>query len=516
MKPLKFKCTLLTDVILNQKAATEGPNQTLDFIPGSNFLGIVAGELYPKLKPEDSLMIFHSGKIRFGDAHPSYGEMRSLKIPASMFHPKLKKANKECYIHHLIPSEQLESKDFKKKQIKQCRSGFFLFDNNQANEVKAETHFAIKSAYDKVLRRSKDEHMFGYESLQKGLELYFEVEVDDEALAETVKKALVGKDKRIGRSRSAQYGLVSIEEFDFTEQKSKAVINDEVTVYADGRLIFLDEFGLPTFCPTAKQLGFSEKDKILWKKSQIRTFQYAPWNFTRQCYDVDRCGIEKGSVFVVKTTQTDFASKYVGSYNNEGFGKVIYNPEFLKAQKELDKELGKETEGHAVYKIIEKQNKENIPKDIITIKQEIENLEKTGMEVCKYLASRKKGEYEEQIIYKTVNDFVSNKEQGGLFTNKGEKFASQWGHIRSIAMQEKDYDKLYLKLFGSKDNKDLGYLTHGIAAEKWENKRINVVRKFFGSIKEIKLEHRISEAMVNLSAEMAKEMRRKEERNDNN
>ena len=68
------------------------------------------------------------------------------------------------------------------------------------------------------------------------------------------------------------------------------------------------------------------------------------------------------------------------------------------------------------------------------------------MEVCKYLASRKKGEYEEQIIYKTVNDFVSNKEQGGLFTNKGEKFASQWGHIRSIAMQEKDYDKLYSKL----------------------------------------------------------------------
>lgn len=513
MKRLKFKCTLLSDVILNQKAATEGPNQTLDFIPGSNFLGIVAGKLYPKLEPEESLMIFHSGKVRFGDAHPSYGEMRSLKIPASMFYPKLKKASDECYIHHLIPPEQLERGAFKKKQIKQCRTGFYLFDKEQANEVKAETNFAIKSAYDKEKRRSKDEQMFGYESLQKDLELCFEVEVDDEALAETVKKALVGKDKRIGRSRSAQYGLVSIEEFDFTEQKSKAVINDEVTVYADGRLIFLDEFGLPTFCPTAKQLGFSEKDKILWDKSQIRTFQYAPWNSTRQCFDTDRCGIEKGSVFVVKTIKKDFESQYVGSYQNEGFGKVIYNPEFLKAQKEFDKELRIETEGHAVYKIIEKQNDEHNPTNII---QEIENLENAGMEVCKYLASRKRDEYEKQIIYKTINDFVSNKEQGGLFTNKGEKFASQWGHIRSIAMQEKDYDKLYLKLFGSKDNKDLGYLTHGIAAEKWENKRINVVRKFFGSIKEIKLEHRISEAMVNLSAEMAKEMRRKEERNDNN
>ena len=44
MSILKFKCTLLSDVILNQKAATEGPNQTLDFIPGSCFLGIVASQ----------------------------------------------------------------------------------------------------------------------------------------------------------------------------------------------------------------------------------------------------------------------------------------------------------------------------------------------------------------------------------------------------------------------------------------------------------------------------------------
>ena len=40
---LAFAAELLSDVILNQKAATEGPNKTLDFIPGSCFLGIVAG-----------------------------------------------------------------------------------------------------------------------------------------------------------------------------------------------------------------------------------------------------------------------------------------------------------------------------------------------------------------------------------------------------------------------------------------------------------------------------------------
>ena len=39
---IKFECKLLSDVILNQSAATDGNNSTLDFIPGNSFLGIVA------------------------------------------------------------------------------------------------------------------------------------------------------------------------------------------------------------------------------------------------------------------------------------------------------------------------------------------------------------------------------------------------------------------------------------------------------------------------------------------
>ena len=86
MKVLKFKCELLSDVILNQKFATEGPNQTLDFIPGNNFLGIVAGALYGK--KDTTWTIFHSGKVRFGDAHPANGENRTIRIPASFMSSK--------------------------------------------------------------------------------------------------------------------------------------------------------------------------------------------------------------------------------------------------------------------------------------------------------------------------------------------------------------------------------------------------------------------------------------------
>ena len=50
MKEIFFKCTLVSDIVLNSKLATEGNMTTLDFIPGSNFLGIVAGKIYNSLQ----------------------------------------------------------------------------------------------------------------------------------------------------------------------------------------------------------------------------------------------------------------------------------------------------------------------------------------------------------------------------------------------------------------------------------------------------------------------------------
>lgn len=488
MKTLKFKCVLLSDVILNQKAATEGPNQTLDFIPGSCFLGIVASEYDKFEKEENAMEIFHSGKVRFGDAHPSKGDVRGLKIPASMFYPKLKPEGFKYYIHHEIPDDKLESEDFKKMQLKQCRNGFYIFAGDKATEVKTETNFAIKSAYDKEKRRSKDEQMYGYESLQKGLELYFEVQVENDDLAKDIKNALVGK-KRVGRSRTAQYGLVEIAETNYSDVKCEKSENNIVTVYADGRLIFLDKYGLPTFRPTEEQLGLPKETKILWEKSQIRTFQYAPWNYKRQCFDADRCGIEKGSVFVVDVSNCgnlDLKSQYVGSFNNEGFGKVIYNPEFLKA----------DNDGLASYqvdKLDDGDKKESEDRDA-KIKKEIENLKK-GNVLMQYLAQQKHEEEMESEVYAIVNDWVDKNWK----QFQDHAFASQWGAIRGIAMATKDDSKI-------KENV-MTYIGHGVKSSDWDGNRRKKLEEFMKDN-----EINIREALVNLAAEMAKKC--KEEVNE--
>ena len=166
MITLKFKCTLLSDVILNQKAATVGPNKTLDFIPGNCFLGIAASQLYNAVDSSTSWEMFHSGKVRFGDAHPSANGVRGLKIPLSMFSPKLSKSRPEIYILHRTDKDVAIS-----ESLKQIREGFYTYADRLATKIKTETNYAVKSAYDRVNRRSKDEQMFGYESLAKGLEL---------------------------------------------------------------------------------------------------------------------------------------------------------------------------------------------------------------------------------------------------------------------------------------------------------------------------------------------------------
>jgi len=481
MKVLKFKCELLSDIILNQKFATEGPNQTLDFIPGNNFLGIVAGALYGKDEDvKDIWTIFHSGKVRFGDAHPANGKNRTLRVPASFYIPKLQQKfndeEKEYYIHHLIPD--LQSDELLKKQLKQCRTGFYDFMQEKAVQVKVNTDFSIKSAYDREKRRSADEKMFGYQCISKGLVYYFSVEIEDDGLEEKITDALCGT-KRIGRSRSAQYGLVEISTTDFNEPVSIKEKNDELIIYADGRLIFLDEYGIPTCQPTISQLLGKDvkgtiKGTILWEKSQIRTFCYSPYNYKRKCFDTDRFGLEKGSVIVVKLEERiDYTSlsAYIGSYQNEGFGKVIYNPDFLQGN----------PEGMAKYKPCSPQKQD-----------ESKECKLGGTALLNYIARRKS---ENEIMlssYKIVNDWVKNNV--GLFKDK--LFASQWGQIRNIAMENESKEEIQHKLFG-----DDGYLIHGVAKDKWEEKRrIDRLKTFVESLKT----EEVQIVMINLASEMGK------------
>ena len=499
MEKIQFRCELLSDIVLNASSATEGKRRSLDFIPGNNFLGIVAAQLYKKTD-DDAWDIFHSGHVRFGDAHPSAEGKRGLRIAASIFHPKLEGMETGCYIHHLT----MQNDKIRAIQLKQCREGFYIYDQNKlATQVVVNKDFTIKSAYDSDMRRAKDSQMFGYEALCKGLIMYFTVEIEDEAkqYKEDIIKALCGH-HHIGRSRSAQYGWVKITESPFeeiatTQQSIQIKGKQYLTVYADSRLIFLDENGNNTFQPSTRDLGIEDDDaEIDWKLSQIRTFQYAPWNYKRQAFDTDRCGIEKGSVFLVRTSAGVPPEKTVGYYKNEGFGHIIYNPVFLQGDED----------GLSLFKFSKQ-------KETVSICQATE----VNSSLIQFLKKKKKDAEDQNIIIKEVNKFVEQNKK--LFSQ--DLFASQWGSIRALAMAYNDEEKLK-KVIGCEEQenpekeqkkvikydkkkepeKKQGYIVHGVAAEKWnECGRRKVLEDF---LKNPQFKGHLQEAVINLASEMAK------------
>jgi hypothetical protein len=319
-------------------------------------------------------------------------------------------------------------------------------------------------------------------------------------MTEKVKHALVGE-RRIGRSRSAQYGLVDIE-FMGEKKSDKREIEPElrqgenvVLVYADSRLIFFDAYGLPAFRPEAKDFGFPSGE-IDRKKSQTRTFQYAPWNFTRQARDTDRCGIEKGSVFYI--TLPDSApianiDAFVGSYKNEGFGKVIFNPRFL--------DVSPQSNGQSQYRFEKAWTKAGSDNTDGLGEPQVNA---DNINLFSVLAGKAEKERQERKVYQIVNDFVAIHHE--KFTK--DSFASQWGSIRQIAMQHSTKAKLKEALFTKKDasGKECAYLTHGVAKDKWEERgRFGIFKKIFDDTDE----NIIQMVIINVAAEMAKIARRK-------
>jgi hypothetical protein len=51
---LYFKAELLDDIVLSQRTATVGEHKSLDYIPGSVFLGIAASKHYSKINKDDA------------------------------------------------------------------------------------------------------------------------------------------------------------------------------------------------------------------------------------------------------------------------------------------------------------------------------------------------------------------------------------------------------------------------------------------------------------------------------
>jgi len=178
MQIQQFKVTLLEDVVTRKRAANEGGHESLDYLPGITFLGAVAAHLYPQLSDSDAYTLFHSGKVRFGDALPlsKLGGQLSYPMPFCWYRKKRDKWGPQMelrnYQHREYP---------KRIQEEQIRGNYLSFQYDSKNDdrfTKIVPKLRMKTAINPNTGTAKNEQLFGYTSLPMGQEFVFNLEAD--------------------------------------------------------------------------------------------------------------------------------------------------------------------------------------------------------------------------------------------------------------------------------------------------------------------------------------------------
>lgn len=410
MRELRFEITFKSPVILQASSNTQGKTSSLDFIPGSAFLGMVASR-YSDFG--DPFKIFHSGAVKFCDAAPIKDGKEFFKIPLSYFHEKLD--DSKIYNHHLLSREESE----KFTQLKQMRSGYI---NDEKEKLSLKYEYSQKSAYDKEKRRSMDSQMYGYEAFRAGIKWRFGVKFEpsvSEGDISRVKETLV-RSTRLGKSKSAEYGAVEIKFIGENTDEIQSFTPPEgyTFVYAKSRLALIDENGNPSY-DVKYILPNLSANSVDYKKTQIRISNFTPYNGARSTKDYERACINKGSVIALKNLSAEQIAALkngVGAYLSEGFGEVLINPWFLNGGNVKDNpiEFQKEAETEHSTKEIPIQS-----------------------DLAKFLKQKQTTKDQTLEIAERVADFIKSHKDKFSKISK-----SQWGAMRSICREVAVSDKV--------------------------------------------------------------------------
>ena len=490
-----YKCTLKSDVVFNTSLATEGNMESLDYIPGSSFWGLVAHQIYANHK-EKASEILHSGYVCFGDGLIFHDSKPFFAIPNCFLQDKLKSdfVNDPVYLDFNVNhKEGLKDEQGQRRQLKQMRSGYISADGHFISDIPKS--FALKSAYNREERRTKEGQIFGLESIAAGTQFLFSIFYHNEDNIELVENCLLGT-RRMGKSKFSQYGEVKIEAYDaYDFEMVKVNFEGFNIVYAASNLCFLDpQTGQQTFMPTADQLGIPG-GKIIWEKSQIRIYSYSPWNSTRNASNMQRHCIKMGSIYCVEGGEvTNSTTVPKGEFINEGLGRILYNPVFL-AYKPESKE-----ESALTFRKIEKEFL--IQSDNYSSKSEI------NTPLLAFLNLKKKKTENEFAIAKLVNDQLQSCRNNGLIT---KVTSSQWGNIRAEATEyyfkNKTWEDFIRRLGLADDNSaKTGLLTSGKMAEKlWDDNNRKKLNEVFSAIANLDNKDKLK-FVIKFSSEMAKEV----------
>jgi CRISPR-associated protein Csx10 len=327
-----FVVTLEGDVVLRADAATAGAGDTLDYFPGALFLGVAAETLYKDgddAGREESFRLFHAGEVRFGDALPAPdGKTPLLPAPRCLHYEK----GAPGKLKNFLADEA--AREDGTRQYKRVGARYLTGDGEAAAP---KTGACLKTALDDRSGTAEDAKLFSYRFLKAGQRFIGYVEADDAASAERALDALKGS-RRVGRSKSAQFGKVSIRRLGAVSEASPPGSSSASSEAPHLTVLCLSDLALPhrpedgvplrALCPDR------EKDETLLTLDLERSFvsarRYAPFSFRLQCRMPERLVVEAGSVLTFTGAPALSEAVYaVGDCREGGLGRVWRNPKHL-------------------------------------------------------------------------------------------------------------------------------------------------------------------------------------------
>ena len=480
MKVRNFDVFLESDLLLTQRSASEGAHTTLEYIPGSCFLGIVASKLYQnqsQFSADDLFTLFHSNKVRFLDARPvsKVDNTTGFVAPLSFYKPK-----KEQAFENIDPKSRVQKLDTQvvkncslsdkpldeDLQLKQLRNVWITRFGHKINLEKSRVFKVSRHLEDHQQRAlearegSKDKvqgQLFSYEGLLAGQILRCEIHADDsvgEALLDELSSVLTKQSVRVGRSRSAEFGWIRLKEVQPEQELggSQVEVSGTVLFHLLSDMALRDpECGYPTFQPRPQHFGLGTDWAFKPERTFLRTRRYSPFNGHRRRNDLERQVLTAGSVIcfvqeVPKTCLID-VSAGIGDYRKDGLGQVAVNSCYLT---EVNEHQG------PVFEVCKRYTKSS-DSDSKSSQSLIKNTP-----LYRWIQRRQQTRQDEvdayQIALKWRNELYAWRPE------KGGPSKAQWGTVRQqAAVIRSDATELYKSLFAEK-----GLLRRGVAQKAWD------------------------------------------------
>ncbi|MDC0347413.1 hypothetical protein OAN47_03255 [Planctomycetota bacterium] len=445
MRSLHFTLTLLSDAIVSASSGTAGGHESLSFLPGSIPLGIAAAKIYQQ-GDEQTGIIFHSQRVRFGDGLPAEAGHVTAPIPRTLHHPKDDSGGQ---IGNTAVGWAMEPGH------KQFRSGHIDLVNSQMVEEPGR-RTVMKTSVDESTGRARDGHLFTYETVMAGSRYQFQVDIDadvPETVDASIEKALCQGTVRVGRSRSAEFGKARIE----STAAPTAVATSDIV---DGRVILLAVSdialrnplsGAPTLEPHRLSFGLPDQARLDRKRSVITVRRYSPFHGHRRRPDLERQVIERGSVLVFEGCEgvdvsqlKSHLSAGVGDHRESGLGAVLLQPKMLS---EKNPKLSQRMIG--ATPVVEAPD--DLVFRILSERRDRLQREKQAVEICR--------SWENALLIR--------------FPGKLPK-SSQWGMLRTESAYATSWSSLRTHLFA-----EGGLLHRGVRQKAWGKKMAQqTVREF--------------------------------------